>query len=226
MTWPPRLTGSFERGAAIPGIGKAPQINEAAFKLKEDELGRPLPLADGIYLIALKERQESRVPELAKVRAAVEAAYRRQEGTQLARQAAEKLLAEVQGGRKLADAARRAKQKVEETGFFARSYGTFVPRIGSAAPLAAAAFELNKEKPAAGEVFEVAGKYLVVAFKDRQVADMDKLDDDKRAELEKVMLSRNKESLLEERLKELREEAEIEVHPALQNSLKEEVLAS
>jgi peptidyl-prolyl cis-trans isomerase D len=217
-----KTTGAFEQGSTVPGIGKAAELNSAAFKLKEKELGRPVPLADAIYLTALKERQPSHVAELAKVRTAVEAAYRRQESYTLARQAADKLLAEVQGGKTLAAAARKVKQKVEETDFFSRSYGTFVPRIGSAASVAEVAFDLNKEKPAADKVFEVAGKFVVVSFKARQKADIAKLDAENRTELEKVLLARKKETLLETRLQELHKEADIDVHPALQNSLKEE----
>lgn len=221
-----KTTDAFEQGSTIPGIGKAPELNAAAFRLKENELGRPVSLDDAIYLPALKERHPSHVAELAKVRPAVEAAYRRQQSYVLARQAAEKLLAEVQGGKALRDSARKMKQKVEETDFFSRSYGTFVPRIGSAADVAEMAFELNKEKPAADKVFEVDGKFVVIAFKARQQADTTKLDAENRTELEKVLLARKKETLLESRIQELRKEADITIHPSLQNSLKEEELAS
>ncbi len=220
-----KTTVAFEQGSIVPGIGKAPELNGAAFKLKENELGRPVTLDDAIYLPALKERHPSHVADLAKVRAAVEEAYRRQQSHTLARQAAEKLLAEVQGGKTLVASARKAKLKVEETDFFSRSYGTFVPRIGSAAEVAEVAFGLSKEKITADQVFKVDGKFIVVAFKDSQQADMSKLDDKNRAELEKVLLARKKETLLETRIQELRKEAEIEIHPSLQNSLKEEELA-
>ncbi len=220
---PVKTTRAFERGAAIPGIGKAPELNEAAFKLQEQELGRPVPLAEAIYVFSIKERNPSHIPELAAVRGAVEAAYRRQQSQVLARQAAENLLDEVRGGKTLAAAARKAGQKVEETEFFSRSYGNFVPRIGSSAEVAETAFELSEEQPAAGQVFVVDGKFLAIAFKARQQADMTKLDDETSAELKTVLLTRKKERLLENRIQELREKADIDIHPALQNSIKGEV---
>lgn len=217
---PVKTTRAFERGAAIPGIGRAPELNEAAFKLKEQELGRPVPLAEAIYVFSIKERNPSHVPELAAVRGAVEVGYRRQQSQVLARQAAENLLAEVREGKTLAAAARKVGQKVEETEFFSRSYGNFVPRIGSAAEVAEMAFELSEEKPAANQVFEVDGKFLAIAFKARQQADMTKLDEETSAELNTILLTRKKESLLENRILELREKANIKIHPALQNSIK------
>ncbi len=89
--------------------------------------------------------------------------------------------------------------------------------------MAETAFELSEEQPAAGQVFVVDGKFLAIAFKARQQADMTKLDDETSAELKKVLLTSKKERLLENRIQELREKADIDIHPALQNSIKGEV---
>ncbi len=215
-------TGAFGRGEPIAGIGNAPEVNAAAFRLKAGELARPVVLPQGIYLLALKERIESTIPELQAVRSAVERAYRREQSGELARKAAEQLLADLKGGKTLRQLVKSTLLQVEETGLFARTYGTYVPNIGSSAELAAAAFELDQEKPVADRVFVVGDQFIVVRFKERLAADLAKLDDVARENLEKVLLSRKRGDLLENRLAALREKAKIQIDPALNNTMEGE----
>jgi peptidyl-prolyl cis-trans isomerase D len=160
---------------------------------------------------------------LQEVRSAVERVYRREQSGELARKAAEQLLADLKGGKSLQQLVRSSLLQVEETGFFARTYGTYVPNIGNSAELAAAAFELDQEKPVADQVFAAGDQFIVVRFKERLAADPAKLDDAARENLEKVLQSRKRGELLENRLAALREKAEIRVDPALNNTMEGEL---
>ena len=57
-------TGLFTNGQSIDGIGTSPEISDAAFALQQGELARPIANKDGIFLVALKEKQDSHIPEL------------------------------------------------------------------------------------------------------------------------------------------------------------------
>ncbi len=88
-------TGLFSRDDAIDGIGRVAEISAAAFTLKEGELARPVQTTQGVFLFTLKERQDSRLPELDEVKAAVEIAYRAEQAQTLAHELADKLLIEA-----------------------------------------------------------------------------------------------------------------------------------
>jgi peptidyl-prolyl cis-trans isomerase D len=215
-------TGFFSQRETIDGLGDAPEISAAAFALKPGELAKPVNLPQGIFLFTVKDRRESRLPELAEVRKEVEHAYRKEKGRELARQTAEKILADLGKGEKLVLLARKHNLKVEETGFFSRSYNAFIPRLGNSEVLARTAFDLTKEAPAAGQVFDIDGKYVVATLKDRQEADPKGLNQAKREELHKLLLTRKKDEALDNKLRELRTQAEIVIAPTILASFEKE----
>jgi peptidyl-prolyl cis-trans isomerase D len=215
-------TKLFARGEAVEGIGDVPEIALAAFSLQEGQLARPVVLSEGIYLFALKQRQASFVPDLKEVHAAVERAFRQQQSVGLARQAAEQLLKELQAGKKLADLARKQKEQVAETGFFPRSYGSFIPRLGDAPQLAKVAFTLTAEAPVADQVFAIDNRFVVASLRQRQEADMSALSASLREDLRKEVLARKRDTLLQERLDSLRTQADIRIDAALTNTLEGE----
>jgi peptidyl-prolyl cis-trans isomerase D len=208
-------TGFFARNDVIDGLGEAPAVSAAAFALEGNELARPVSTPQGILLFAVKERQESRIPELTEVRAQVEAAYRAEQSTALARQSAEAMVQALKQGESLESLARKEGQKLEETGFFTRSYGAFIPRLGSSEAIAKAAFALTAEQPALPQVEEVADKFVVAALKAREAADMSGLTAEKQAELRTTLLAKRKDEAIAAKLEELKAKADISVAPTI-----------
>lgn len=212
-------TGFFARNDVIDGLGELPEVAAAAFAIEGKELARPISTPQGILLIAIKDRQESRLPELAEVRAQVEEEYRAEQSSALARQTAEAMVQALQQGESLESLARKQGQSVEETGFFSRSYGAFIPRLGSSEAIAKAAFTLTAEKPALPQMEEVAEKFVVAALKNREEADMSGLTAEKKTELQTALQSRRMDEAVAATLEELKSKADITIAPSILSTL-------
>jgi len=208
-------TGLFGRDDAIDGIGREAAISAAAFTLEEGQLAKPVQTTQGIFLFSLKERQESRLPELADVKAAVEQAYRSDQAKSLAKEAAEKLLATAKELNSLKKAAAKQKLDVEVTDPFKRSFGAFIPKLGTSDEVGKAAFELTTEQPIADQIFTINGKYTVVSLKESTPADLEKLDAVARNELSGRLLLEKQEAAVNDKLQELRDAAQISLAPEL-----------
>lgn len=215
-------TNYFTQTDTVDGLGDAPAVVAAAFALGNHELGRPLQLPTGIILYAVKERRPSRIPELAEVRSEVERAYRQQNTLDLARQTAEEVLATLQKGESLTSLAKAQRLTVEDTGLITRAYGDFLPRIGSAPDLAEAAFTLTSEKPAAPKVYEIDGKFVVAALKERQEADLAGFSDSMKENLKTAVLTRKKDQVYKVKLEELKSQSTIVVSPTILASIEKE----
>jgi len=214
-------TGLFERNGSIDGIGRAPEISSAALDLQPGELAAPVRLDQGIFLFTVKERQPSRLPELAEVRAQVEQAYRGEKAVDLARQAAEDILAKLQKGEKLSILVKPLGLDVKETDFFSRTYGTFVPKIGSDPELATAAFELTGDNPVPGRVFKIQDRFVVIRLKERQEPDPSALDEAQRQQLNEFLLTQKKQDTIDEWIAEKRKTSEITISPVILSALKD-----
>ncbi|PLY01483.1 MAG: hypothetical protein C0623_05340 [Desulfuromonas sp.] len=214
-------TGLFDRQKPGDGIEQNPALLTAAFALEKGELARPVRTGSGIYLISLKEREESHIPEFSAVKKKVEEAYRKSESIGLAKKAAEKILAGLQAGKKFSSLAKEADVKFEETGLFAQSYGAFVPRIGNAEKLAEKAFELSEENRIAPDVYELGDRFVVAQLKEKQPADMSELTAEKREQLRETVSNTMRREVLDARVAELKEEAEITAAPFINQLLEE-----
>ncbi len=213
-------TPLFDQKGNIEPFGQAPDVIGSAFTLQTGEMARPINLSQEVVLFAVKERQESRLPQLSEVRDAVEQMFRQKKAAEMAQQAAETALAAIRKGTSLKEIARG--QKVEETGFVTRSNGSFLPGLGNSEEIAKAAFALTPQKPAAEKVFEESGNFIVMQLKERQETNMDGLDQNKREELRAALLSKQKTQAVEKQLQDLRDKAEITISPTIASTLQGE----
>jgi len=204
-------TGLFGQNDAIDGIGKVTDIIQAAFTLKAGELARPVQTTQGIFLFTLKDKQPSRLPELSEVKAAVEQAYRAQQAQTLARELADRLHEKAEEKKDLVKAATELKLNLDETGNFSRSFGSFIPKIGSSQELAEEAFKLTADTPVAGKVYEINNRFLVAALKKAQVADFAALDETEKAQFKEQLLLDKKDAMISDKINQLIEQAEIEI---------------
>ncbi len=215
-------SGLFARDGYIDGIGSNAEIINAAHLLEENTLAKPVATDDGIILFALKERVASHIPELDEVKDLVTASYQATEAVKLAKAAAEELVADLVDGGSLVKLAKRGEYTVEETGEFTRTYSPFVPRLGTSEELSTAAFEVREGETAIDQIFEIQKRFVVVEVKERIAADVTLLDEAKRAELQKTILSRKQNEAVANRLEELRSAATIVIAPRIQDLINKE----
>lgn len=205
-----RSTGSFAREMPVGNLGVNAEISNTAFSLMTvGELGRPVRTAQGVVLYALESKQESRAPELKEVRSAVEQAYRQEEGKKLARNRADELLALIRKGGDLSSYAAGVGLAKTRTGLFARANNNFVPQVGVSEGLMKAAFTLTPAAPAAPEVYEVEGSYLIALLANRQSADATGMNTAKLEELRAAVLNRKQDETLTKELEVLKAKAKI-----------------
>ncbi len=204
-------TGFFSANAAIDGIGKVAAISQAALILKDGELARPVQTTQGVFLFILKERQVSHLPELTKVKPAVEQSYRVERALSLAKELADKLLNQATEKKSLRSAAKDLKLSVEESGEFSRSFGFFIPRIGTSQELAEEAFTLTEEAPIATKVYTIGDKYLVASLNKSEIADFETLSSTDKEQLNNRLLEEKKQQVVAEKLKQLLQQAKVEI---------------
>lgn len=149
----------FSPGAAIPGIGNAPDLSTRVFSMTEGAVSAPQRVPNGFVLARLVQVKPSQVPELEEVRRRVEQDLTARKSDVLAQSKAEDLVEKVKAGRKFSSAARRARLEVKLSDPFSRNGS--IPDLGSSTPLDEFSFSAK-----VGEVSEPiqVGRRLVVAF--------------------------------------------------------------
>ncbi len=204
-------SGFFSANDAIDGIGRVPEINQAALTLKDNQLARPIQTTQGVFLFTVKEQQPSHLPELSKVKPMVEKLYRVEQAQTLAKKLADQLLEQATDKKSLRTAAKNLKLTVEESGEFSLNFGFFIPRIGTSQELSEEAFSLTEEAPIAKKVYTIDDKFLVASLKNSKTADFEALENTEREQLKNRLLGEKKQQVVAEELKQLAEQAQIEI---------------
>jgi len=134
LTTPP-----FGRGEVVPGVGRNPLFEEAAFDLAEGAASAPVQTARGFAILRLREVRPAHLPDLSEIEARVRAAAQRDAAARQAGDELDRARAAVGAGG-LAAVAQRVEVEVQTADNLRRS-GT-VTGLGSAQAVLEAAFEL------------------------------------------------------------------------------------
>ncbi len=185
-------------------------VATAAFQLTKGEVGEPVEGEGGWYLIRLVDEAASRFPPLEEVREDVEKVWRRVEGENQAADRAEELVASIQVGESLDQAASNLGLAVQETPLFRRSDD--VPDLSPGNDFYQVAFGL--EEGGAAEIV-LEGDRLVFVLGERRRADLLKLAEngDEIETFRSQILENKKRVIYEQWLENARTRAEVDISP-------------
>ena len=182
----------FSPGAAIPGIGNAPDLSTRVFSMSEGAISAPQRVPNGFVLARLVQVKPSGIPELEEVRRRVEQDLITKKSNVMAQSKAEDLVKNVKAGRKLSSAARRARIEVKLSDPFSRN-GT-IPDLGASTPLDDFAFSAKEGE--VSEPIQVGRRLVVAVLTERQDIDPEKFAAEKE-EIRNRLVTRKRQTVFD-----------------------------
>ncbi len=135
-------SGFFQRNEPIPGLGAAPQVSDAAFQLQDNSVSEALASARGPVFIAVTGKKEPYTPKLDEVTDRVRQGLTRERATDLSRQRAATIAAQLKSASDFAAAAKAQGFEAKESQLVARD--SALPDVGISAEVDKVAFGLAK----------------------------------------------------------------------------------
>jgi len=197
------------RGGSLPGVGAAFAVNNAVWDLAPGGLTVPID-ANGTWVVARMVEKVAPAPKpFDSVKEQVETTYRLQEGSKLARAAADKLVATAKSDGSLFKAAGALRGEVEKTDAFTRG-GPFVPGLGAGTVFKEKAFALTDVNRLADQPVEVAGDWIAMELGEVQKPGDEEITKQVPA-MRKSMLEQRRAGVFTRYLNELKQKAQIAV---------------
>ncbi len=182
----------FSPGAAIPGIGNAPDLSTRVFSMSEGAISAPQRVPNGFVLARLVQVKPSGIPELEEVRRRVEQDLITKKSNVMAQSKAEDLVKNVKAGRKLSSAARRARIDVKLSDPFSRNGS--IPDLGASTPLDDFAFSAKEGE--VSEPIQVGRRLVVAVLTERQDIDPEKFAAEKE-EIRNRLVTRKRQTVFD-----------------------------
>jgi peptidyl-prolyl cis-trans isomerase D len=194
----------------IPTIGTSSQFKSEAFLLKDNELSRLVETAKGYYLLMLKEKKASYIPELDEVKDEVKKSLSQFEREKIAKEEAHRLKKELDEGKPIDALAGQAEVEVSHTLHFDREQA--INKFGmNRSLLLDAAFKLKVKESA---VVPVSGKYYVILMIERSGFDEETFKKE-RGDFLRSFLKNKQNEVLSAWLENLRKNANITINEQL-----------
>ena len=188
--------------------GVVKPLEDAAFSQETGVLGEVIESPQGFHVLRVEARQTASVVPFEQAQAQVATELARQDAAAaLARTKAEALAEAVSEGQSLVDLARKQKLEILRPDALRRRPDGYVPQIGAAPELIAAAFTLTEEKPADPRIHSAdENVFVLIELLERKTptdAEIEqalgptraRLQEQRRAAAEQVWLERLREEL-------------------------------
>jgi peptidyl-prolyl cis-trans isomerase D len=205
-----KTTGLFSSGEVLPEIGPIESFYKSALSLGANELSPVIEGPDAYYILHSKDRKEPVVPPLEAVHPRIEKQLRESKAHEMAVHKGNTLLDQLKKETNLAALARENKLTLEETGWFSRT-AQQIPKVGELRELTAGGLALSAQKPIPDRIFTQNGTVFVLAFKNRQEADMAEFEKNKETLMQQALAEKRQRLLLKFK-DDLKSKARIEVH--------------
>ena len=135
-------TAFFQRTEPVPGLGAAPQVADAAFTMQDNAVSEALASSRGPVFITVSAKREPYTPKLEEVKDRVREDLIRSRATELSRQRAAAIAAQLKSAPDFAAAAKA--QGLESTESELVSRGSALPGVGVSPEVDKIAFALPK----------------------------------------------------------------------------------
>lgn len=177
-------TGNFNITDSIPGIGWSPQILTVLVKMKPGETVGPINVDKSFYLIRLKERKDSTIPELDAVKDKVKEALIKQKSNELAKekiaQCYDKIQSAIKAGSQEIDLntpARELNLKNNSTPPF--KFGGYIEGIGTSDNFWLACVSLKEKE--ISSIIQIPTGFYILQLKSRTPLDEKKFEEDNKS---------------------------------------------
>ena len=156
-------TGLFNQAEAVPGLGWSQELTDIISKMKVGELSPAFRMEKNNYILRLKEKKESYIPDFGKVRDKVMDSVIKKEARLKARQAIEACSGELKISTDFNKAAKACGLKTGLTELF--KYGSYIEGIGASDLLWAKAEKLKDNE--ASDVIDIPSGFYIIKIKQR-----------------------------------------------------------
>jgi parvulin-like peptidyl-prolyl isomerase len=163
---PVQETPLLSLSETVPGLGREPDFNQAALRLKPQEISKVVEMPGGFAVLKGLEHQAAHLPPLEQVKDQVRTAVKKSLARKQAEQEATRLLGEMRQGKPWGQVAAAAGLAVKNSGFFTRFQGFLGQR--QAESITGAAFQLSRQHPYPEKPLWFQNQYYLLAFKARR----------------------------------------------------------
>ena len=204
-----RESGYFAYGQSSEDLPDKQGFSEASFALLKGDLAPVFVIGQKYYLVKLEERQQQHIPELEKIKTAVEKKVREIKTLEETKIWATAVLAKLNEKKaSWEDVGKEAELKLEKTEL--KRIGDYVPGIGVDKELKNEIFSLNKEKPYISAAYKTEKGSFLIKLTEKGIPKTFSMEKEK-SNVTNSLLQKKKAEAFSRYIEKLKEKTEIKV---------------